>query len=75
MRFLSAFGLPGSHLVGSTPVCLVMSVASKPVVVQNGVTHGLVLGPLLFTTNVHSLGLMIRHFGLQYLLYSDDTHG
>src|SRR5664279_4512763 len=79
-RLENEFGVNGlcrdwiaSYLTGHTSTVHVGSSTSSVTTAQYGVPQGLVLGPILYTVYVASVGRLISSFGVGYHQYADDT--
>ena len=79
-RFENVFGITGdalkwisSYLSNRHETVVIDGVLSAPCAVKFGVPQGSVLGPKYYTLYSQPLGDIIKHFGLSYHFYADDT--
>ena len=61
------------YLSGRQQSVFINGVKSHPTKLMYGVPQGSVLGPMLFTIYMLPLGHIMRHHGVQFHIYADDT--
>lgn len=69
----SALNLFQSYLSGRTQQVMINDILSELTTLVYGVPQGSVLGPLLFCIYTLPVGTILRHHGLHYHIYADDT--
>ena len=69
----TALSLFRSYLTQRSQCVVVENVMSELVTLLYGVPQGSVLGPLKFCLYTLPLGAIVRHHGLQFHIYADDT--
>ena len=79
-RFQSVYGITGvalkwiaSYLTNRHQSIVINDQTSTPLPLMFGVPQGSVLGPKFYTMYTKPLGDLIRHHGLHYHMYADDT--
>ena len=79
-RLCNRFGFRGkvlkwfeSYLHNRKQFVMIDGVKSDVKDLQFGVPQGSVLGPILFSVYISPLGDIVRHHGLEFHLYTDDT--
>ena len=69
----SALSLLKSYLHGRTQCVQIEGIVSEYAKLVCGVPQGSVLGPLNFCMYMYPIGSILRHHGINYHIYADDT--
>ena len=69
----SALDLLKSYLDGRTQCVQIDGIVSEYAKLVCGVPQGSVLGPLSFCAYMYPIGSILRHHGIDYHIYADDT--